>query len=51
MAGPQERNDSYRIIFRYRGKQRTITLGKVGLQEAEAFGRRSPDDARGGRCP
>ena len=37
MAGLQERNGSYRIIFRYRCKQRSITLGKVSLQEAEAY--------------
>lgn len=36
MAGLQERNGSFRAIFRYLGKQRSVTLGKVSQQEAEA---------------
>ena len=36
MAGLQERNGSFRIIFRYQGRQRTFTLGQVGRDEAEA---------------
>jgi hypothetical protein len=35
MAALQERNGSYRVIFRYRGKQHSYTLGKVGAREAE----------------
>jgi integrase len=34
MAALQERNGSYRILFRYRGKQHTFTLGKVPEREA-----------------
>src|SRR4051794_38455509 len=34
MAGPQERSGSYRLIFRYHGKQHTLTLGKVSDEEA-----------------
>lgn len=36
MASLQQRNDSYRIIFRHHGKQHFVTLGKVSPQEAEA---------------
>ena len=36
MAGLQERGGSYRIFFRFRGKQMTFPLGKVSKQEAEA---------------
>jgi site-specific recombinase XerD len=36
MAGPQERSGSCRILFRYYGKQHTLTLGKVTQDEAEA---------------
>lgn len=36
MAGLQERGGSYRVFFRFRGKQRTFPLGKVSTQEAEA---------------
>ncbi len=36
MSGLQHRNGSYRILFRYRGKQHTLTLGGVTQQEAEA---------------
>lgn len=36
MAWLQERSDSYRVVFRYQGKQRTFTLGKVTQAEAEA---------------
>ena len=35
MAGLQQRNDRYRVIFRYHGKQRTLNLGKVSEEEAE----------------
>lgn len=38
MAGLQERNGGFRILFRYQGKQRTIPLGSVSRQEAEAKG-------------
>ncbi len=37
MAAWQERNGSYRVIFRYSGKQHTIPIGKVSQDEAEAF--------------
>jgi len=36
MAGLQHRNGSYRILFRYNGKQHAFTLGEVSEQEAEA---------------
>ena len=36
MASLQERNGSYRFIFRYHGKQHFVTLGKVSPQEANA---------------
>ena len=34
MAGLQHRNGSYRILFRYQGKQHTLTLGAVTEDEA-----------------
>jgi hypothetical protein len=34
MAGLQERGGSYRLNFRYHGKQHTLTLGKVSEEEA-----------------
>lgn len=36
MAALQERNGSFRVIFRYHGKQHTFTIGRVTRQEAEA---------------
>ncbi len=36
MAGLQERGGSYRVFFRFHGKQQTFPLGKVSKQEAEA---------------
>jgi hypothetical protein len=36
MAGLQERNGSYRVIFRHEGKQRSVTLGKISSEEAES---------------
>jgi hypothetical protein len=36
MAGLQEQAGSYRVFFRFRGKQQTFPLGKVSRQEAEA---------------
>jgi hypothetical protein len=36
MAGLEERGGSYRIHFRYHGKQRTLTLGRVSADEARA---------------
>jgi integrase len=36
MAALQERNGSFRIIFRYQGKQRSFTIGEVGRDEALA---------------
>jgi hypothetical protein len=36
MAALQERNGSFRILFRFQGKLRTFTLGQVTRQEAEA---------------
>ena len=36
MAALQERNGSYRILFRFKGKQRTFTVGAVPQSEAEA---------------
>lgn len=38
MAGLQQRNGGFRILFRYQGKQRSIHLGAVNRQEAEAKG-------------
>lgn len=35
MAGLQHRNGSYRVLFRYHGKQFAFTLGKVSQDEAE----------------
>lgn len=36
MSALQERNGSYRVLFRYQGKRETFTLGQVSQQEAEA---------------
>ena len=36
MAALQERNGSYRILFRFNGKQHAFTLGDVGKAEAES---------------
>ena len=36
MAGLEERGGSYRVHFRHHGKQRTLTIGKVSKEEAEA---------------
>lgn len=36
MAGLQERSGSFRIIFRFRGKQHAFTLGRISKEEAEA---------------
>jgi len=36
MAGLQACRGSYRISFRYHGKQRFVTIGKVSEQEARA---------------
>jgi integrase len=36
MAGLQERNGSFRILFRHHGKQHAFTLGTVSREEAEA---------------
>ncbi len=36
MAGLQERGGSFRVIFRYEGKQRSVTLGKISCDEAES---------------
>src|SRR4051812_18550492 len=36
MAGLQERNGSFRALFRHAGKQYSVTLGRVTRQEAEA---------------
>ena len=36
MASLQQRNGSYRVIFRYRGRQHFVTIGKVSRREAEA---------------
>lgn len=36
MASLQCRNGSYRVLFRYLGKQHTVTLGEVAKEEAEA---------------
>src|SRR3954469_18271353 len=36
MAAIQERNGSYRVLFRHHGKQHTFTLGRVSEAEAKA---------------
>src|SRR4051812_19122538 len=36
MAALQERNGSFRILFRHHGKQSAFKLGKVSREEAEA---------------
>src|SRR4051812_26020495 len=36
MAALQERNGSYRVMFRFQGKLRTFTVGAVPQKEAEA---------------
>jgi integrase len=36
MASTQERNGSFRVTFRYRGKQHFFTIGRVTRAEAEA---------------
>jgi hypothetical protein len=36
MASLQERNGSYRVIFRHHGQQHFLTIGRVSPQEAEA---------------
>lgn len=36
MASLQERNSTFRVIFRYHGKQYFVTLGKVSADEAAA---------------
>jgi integrase len=36
MASLQHRNGSFRFIFRHRGKQHFVTIGKVSREEAEA---------------
>jgi hypothetical protein len=35
MASLQQRNGSFRFIFRYRGKEHFVTVGKVSREEAE----------------
>jgi integrase len=35
MAGIEHRSGSYRVLFRYQGKQRHLTLGQVSKDEAE----------------
>ncbi|MGC8642417.1 MAG: hypothetical protein ACP5XB_21355 [Isosphaeraceae bacterium] len=35
MAAIQQRNGSYRIIFRYRGKHHFLTIGRVSEDEAK----------------
>jgi hypothetical protein len=37
MAALQDRNGSYRVIFRYEGRQHSVPVGKVPQGEAEAF--------------
>jgi len=37
MAGIQHRNGSYRVLFRYHGKQYAFTVGKVSNDEVEAM--------------
>jgi integrase len=36
MAALQERNGSFRVLFRFDGKQRTFTIGRVAKDKAEA---------------
>jgi hypothetical protein len=36
LAAIQERNGSYRVLFRHHGKQHTFTLGRVSEAEAKA---------------
>src|SRR5262249_1491220 len=36
MASLQQRSGSYRVIFRHRGQQHFVTIGRVSRQEAEA---------------
>src|ERR1700730_5958657 len=36
MAALQERNGSFRILFRHHGKQHTFTIGEVSRDEAES---------------
>lgn len=36
MAGLQQRSGSFRVFFRYQGRQRVFPLGKISRQEAEA---------------
>jgi integrase len=36
MASLQQRTGTYRVIFRFHGKQHFVMIGKVSLQEAEA---------------
>jgi ribosomal protein S4E len=36
MASIQNRNDSYRVIFKHHGQQHFVPLGKVSEHEAEA---------------
>ncbi len=36
MASLQQRAGTYRVIFRFHGKQHFVMIGKVSLQEAEA---------------
>ena len=35
MASLQERSGRYRVIFRFHGKQHSLNLGRVSLDEAE----------------
>ena len=35
MAGVPRRHGSYRVLFRYQGKQYAFTLGEVSSEEAE----------------
>jgi hypothetical protein len=37
MASLQERTGTYRVIFRFHGKQYFVMIGKVSPQEAEAI--------------
>jgi hypothetical protein len=36
MASLQQRNGSFRVIFRHRGKQHFVPIGKVSAEEAGA---------------
>src|SRR5947209_1168645 len=36
MASLQQRNGTYRFIFRHHGRQHFVAIGKVSLEEAEA---------------